>query len=629
MSLTQIIFTEMLLGVVFKKLYAMPLFLLNVSISLGVLILALTPRKQSSVIRDVFQELKSKINWFFSVIKGDLILLCIFGLFLISVCWMIFLGYLFPSYAWDALWYHLPMVGYIIQNGAIQENPTPFLISFINTLPKNIELFFLWNTIFLKSDIIVDLSQLPFSIAGVLTIYSMCIKLKIKREYAIYSSFLFFFRPVVILQSTTNYVDIAVSVLFLIAINFLMYDKLENYAENRVGFVNPREIQPQADSSLAKKIPILLSGLAGGILLGSKGSGPIFVVVLSTVIIIQKLIKRTNPISSYSLKENFMLYLIYFITPIFLMGGYWYIKNLVLYNNPVYPMEVSLFNITLFKGLHVWIPDPTPDIINQLSPVSRPFYVWLEKVGYYFYDSRLSGFGPLWFILFLPSIVFSLVYAIKKKKYNFLFVVAILIITFLIYPRNWHTRYVIFVVGLGAVSFGLVLDYLDNKWNILRIPVILLVVYTFFTSNSPCVTPLKIKEFIHLPSKERIIAKYAPFNIDIHARKDYGLWIWISNNLLKNDTFAYTFDPLFLYPLWNNELSNKIVYIKSEDYNKWLEELRKNDVTYLLIRQNSIEDKWIDRTRKLLGKFWWFGIAQEKFKIVYSDEIYKVVRVIK
>jgi hypothetical protein len=311
------------------------------------------------------------------------------------------------------------------------------------------------------------------------------------------------------------------------------------------------------------------------------------------------------------------------------MGGYWYIKNWVLYNNPVYPMEVSLFNITLFKGLHVWIPDPTPDIINQLSPVSRPFYVWLEKVEYYFYDSRLSGFGPMWFILFLPSIVFSLIYALKKKKYNFLFVFAILIITFLIYPRNWHTRYVIFIVGLGALSFGYMLDYLDNKWSILKIPVILLVVYTFFTSNSPCVTPLKIKEFIALPAKERTIAKYAPFNIDMHVRKDYGLWIWISNNVLKGDTLAYTFEPLFLYPLWNSELSNKIVYIKSEDYNKWMEELKRNDVTYVLIRQNSIEDKWIDKARELLGKFWWFGVSQEKFKVVYSDENYKVVRVIK
>ncbi|MEF9426144.1 MAG: hypothetical protein L0956_02850 [Candidatus Mariimomonas ferrooxydans] len=73
------------------------------------------------------------------------------------------LGYLFPSFTWDALWYHLPMVGYIMQSGAIQEVPaSSFIIQFINSLPKNIELLFLWNIIFLKNDTIVDLTQLFF-----------------------------------------------------------------------------------------------------------------------------------------------------------------------------------------------------------------------------------------------------------------------------------------------------------------------------------------------------------------------------------------------------------------------------------------------------------------------------------
>jgi hypothetical protein len=66
---------------------------------------------------------------------------------------MIFLGYLFPSYAWDALWYHLPMVGYIMQSGSI-EKPTQFIDQLIIYFQKYGALL-LWNTIFLKSDIIV------------------------------------------------------------------------------------------------------------------------------------------------------------------------------------------------------------------------------------------------------------------------------------------------------------------------------------------------------------------------------------------------------------------------------------------------------------------------------------------
>lgn len=641
LGLTQIIATEMLLGVVFKQLFAVPLFLFNISISLVVLVLAIKsyhlpftippshpfPKGGmvgfGGIIKDIFLEFKDEAVRIFRIIKGDIVLFCIFSLFFISVCRMVFLGYLFPSYTWDALWYHLPSVGYVMQSGAIQENPVySFIDVVINILPKNIELFFIWNTIFLKSDIIADLSQLPFTIAGVFTIYSIAVKLRLKEKYALYSSFLFFFTPIIILQSTTNYIDIAVSVLFLIAINFLMYDNPENSFSSKAGLIHLRE----------KRIPILLAGLATGILLGSKGSGPLFVVILSSAIIIQELIKHFNASKTKPAHRGYFIiralkpYLIYFIVPAFLMGAYWYIKNLVLYNNPLYTTEFSFLNITIFKGLFKGIIDPAPEVINNLSSLKSLLYVWLEKVEYYLYDSRLSGFGPIWFILFLPSLVFSLIYAINRRKYSFLFISAILIITFLVYPRNWYTRYVIYIVALGALSFGVVLNYFNKRANALKIVALLFAGYVFFTANSPCIMPEKIKEFLLLPANERTIARHAPFNIDLHARQDYGYWIWISNNILKGDTLAYTFEPLFLTPLWNSEFSNNIAHIRSDTYNEWLKNLKKNNVTYVLIRTNSAEDRWIDKEKKLLHSIWWLGGFKERFKVVYTDKNYKIVK---
>ncbi|MBI4654288.1 MAG: hypothetical protein HY752_04760 [Nitrospirae bacterium] len=613
LGLTQIVVTEMLLGILFKGLYAMPLFILNILISSIVLSWVVISSCKSSpfpeLFKNILSEFKDEAARFFNVIKRDALLLCIFVLFFISVCYMVFLGYLFPSYTWDALWYHLPIVGYIMQSGAIKDNFAPsFIDLFINIFPKNLELFFLWNTIFLESDIIIDLSQLFFTLVGVLAIYSIAIKLKVREGYAVYSSLLFFFTPIVILQSTTNYVDIAISVLFLIAINFLMYDVPED--------------------SRFEKTPIFLSGLTAGILLGSKVSGPLFFLTFSSAIAIHKIIGyfRNN---GHSIKDSIMPYTKYFIVPAILMGGYWYIKNWLLYQNPVYPMEISIFDITLFKGLYGGIVDPAPQIINKLSSLARPFYVWLERVEYYLYDSRLSGFGPIWFILFLPSSVFSFIYAVKRKKYNFLFLGIILIIVFLFHPRNWNTRYVIFIVGLGAISFGLVLECFDKKGRVLKVIALLLVIYTFLTANSPCIMPKKIKEFISLPVKERTIARHAQFNIDLYARPEYGYWIWIRNNVLKGDTLAYTFEPLFLSPLWNNGFSSKVVYIKSDSYNKWMEDMKKNNVSYILVRQSSMEDKWINEARKLLGRFWWFGAIEERFKVVYSDENYKIVKGLK
>jgi hypothetical protein len=625
LSLTQIIATEMLLGVLFKKLSAAPLFFFNILISTGVLFLAFLIDRdpgyidKPNFIASLFNELSNKIIDFSRIMKNDWILLCIFCLFLISLCWIMLVGYLFPSYAWDALWYHLPIVGHIMQNGAIQEIANhSFIDQFMNIFPKNIELFFLWNIIFLQNDIVTDLSQLIFTVIGVCTVYNIAVKLGVTEKHAMYSGLLFFFTPVIILQSTTNYVDVATAVLFLIAVNYLMYGNSGHVPNDKMETLLLRK----------RKLTVFFAGLTTGILFGSKGSGPLFVIVLSAVFLIQEFVHhfRCLPLKKRNVfKITVKFYFLFFAVPVLFIGGYWYIKNWILYGNPVHPMEISLFNITIFKGMYKGIIEPAPEVIKRLSFLTRPLYVWIENTEYYLYDSRLGGLGPIWFILFLPGLLFSLVFAGIRKKYDFLAVFLIFAAAFLLYPRNWTPRYVIFIVGLGALSFGLLLDYFSARERVLRVIALFFVGYTFFAAQSPCVTPEQIKKFIQLPAHERTIARHAPFNIDLHARQEYGYWIWISNNIAKGDTLAYTFEPLFLSPLWNNSYSSKIAYVKSDAYKEWLESLRDSNVTYILVRRHSPEDKWIEKERSVYYSLRWFGNVTEKFKVVYMDRNYKII----
>lgn len=627
LGLAQIIATELILGIVFKKLYADPLFAINIIVSLAVLSLSFFNNKNGFFIKSAKKEFKDKTSDFFRTIKSDFILFILFALIIMNSCWLIFLGWLFPSYTWDALWYHLPIVGHILQNGAILENPSSFMIdTFINIFPKNMELIFLWNVIFLKSDVVTDLSQLPFALIGVLTTYSIAVKLKIREKCALYSSFLFFFTPIIILQSTTNYIDVAVSVLLLAAINFVLY---ENNDFDRESFIAPGEPD--------RKIPVLMAGITAGILLGSKGSGPLFVIIISIAIAVQEVIKHRRHIYTDDplgikgiIKHSVIPYSIYFFLPLLLLGSYWYIKNWGLYGNPVYPMEIAVFGKTIFKGLYKGIIDPAPSVIENSSALTGLFHVWMERVEYYLYDSRLSGFGPIWFILLLPSLVFAFINSIIKKRSNWLFITMLLIITFLAHPRNWNTRYVIFIIALGAVSYGFVLDYFSRRARLLSIIALILAAYTSLTANSPCVMPAKIKEFLNLHVNERTIARLAPFNIDLNAKQEYGHWKWISKNISAGDTLAYTFEPLFLSPLWNSGFSSRTAYVKSENYNNWLKKLKDNNVTYVLLRQYSKEDEWIEGEIKALSTIGgWLGRPKGKFNIVYSDDNYKIMQFLK
>jgi hypothetical protein len=228
----------------------------------------------------------------------------------------------------------------------------------------------------------------------------------------------------------------------------------------------------------------------------------------------------------------------------------------------------------------------------------------------------------------LPGVLLSIVYALINKNYNFLAVSIMLVISFLIYPRNWTPRYVIFIVGLGALSFGFMLSNVGDRRKAIKISALILVVYTFFTANSPCVTPMQIKTFMQLPASERTLSRHKPFNIDLHARQEYGHWIWISNNIVKGDTLVHTFEPLFLSPLWDKSYISNIVYIKLDSYKEWLAELRDNNATYVLVRKNSEEDIWIEKERNLRYSMGWLMRIEEKFKVVYSDENYKIVKLL-
>jgi len=628
LGLAQIIVTELVLGLIFLKLYVGPLFWMNISTSSVLLAFTLLSNNNgASLIGNVLDELSEKAVSFYRIIRSDIILLVLFSLLVIKICGLMFIGYLFPSYTWDSLSYHLPIVGNIMQAGAILENSANFQIdTFINIFPKNVELFFLWNVIFLKNSSIIDLSQLFFAIVGILTTYSIALKLEITKKSAICAAFLFFFTPIVILQINTNYIDIAVSVLLLVVINFLLY---ESPYFNKGS--SPEEQQ------VMRKYPVCLAGISAGILLGSKGSGPLFVIIISTVIIVQECIKQRRQIyardsagKSNIIRCSIIPYLIYFFLPLILLGSYWFIKNWVLYGSPVYPMEIAVFNIIIFKGIYKKMLDPVPALIENSSYFTRLFHVWMERVEFYLYDSRLSGLGPLWAILFLPSLVFAFMYSAIKKRYNWLFISLLLMLIFAVHPRNWNSRYIIFMVALGAVSYGFVIDFFSSRGRPTRIIALVLAAYTFLTANSLCVMPVKMREFMSLPANERTIARHKPFNIDIHVSQEYGYWNWISDNVVEGDTIAYTFEPLFLTPLWNDGFSSKVIYIRPDNYDDWLEKIKRSNVNYILLKQNAKEEDWIEENKiNLSDREENVNNPDEEFKMVYSDDNYKIMKVVK
>ena len=151
----QIILTELLLGIS-GGLHAWLLFVLNTIISLILIY-------KNQVWHEAWHNMSERWQAF-NHQKRSKFFWAGLGIFLVGVAWIVFIGLIFPPHDWDGLAYHLGWVGYVMQTNSIH-NFNAGLI-WVDAYPKNIELSFLWNTIFLRNGLFVDLSQLVFGLAA-------------------------------------------------------------------------------------------------------------------------------------------------------------------------------------------------------------------------------------------------------------------------------------------------------------------------------------------------------------------------------------------------------------------------------------------------------------------------------
>ena len=563
LGISQIILTEVALGFAFR-LGSLNLFLLNMAVSTGILIYAGISRK------DLAKQLKEARNTFasfFALVFRHRILSIIFILSVIQVFWWSLQVYLFPPYAWDELAYHLPKVAHILQSNGIEEFKT--ISPWVNTYPFNIELLFLWNVIYLGNDVLVNGTQVVFALFAVLAIYGIARKVGVKPENAAFAM-TFLFIPIVIQQATTCYIDLAISSMFVIAANFLLLkDK--------------------------PKINLIILGLSLGIMVGAKYifilPGLVILLVLLLLILYELRTERYIEGHRFLLfRKRFMEDFFLCIIPILLIGGIWYVRNYILYGNPVAPVEVTLLGKTLFHGSETLnnVASGTPTFTNPAFIINA----WLERAAphpawdhaYYNYDVGRGGFGPVFPILLLPSILFSFYIALKTGLRNYLVVLAMFILAFILVPMNWWSRFTIFFCAFGILSFTLIMEHLPNKKNI-AIVATSIMVFTLIVGNSNAYyTPDAMVDYISRPLAER-------------QSSDFFCRIWGNNTEIfqkisekPGSTILYTDVPYeFSYLLWDSNFTNTVINIPKHyvNYEEFIQNIKKFGESQILTTDDS------------------------------------------
>jgi len=307
-----------------------------------------------------------------------------------------------PPPPWDSFVYHLTFPYSWIKNGDINYITVPFGDQAGTYFPSNTEILYAFVLMFLKQDFATNVLEMIFLILSSITIYLICIRLKI-REYASFlGASLVFFTPYILHQTISSEVDIVFSFYFTATV-YLLLRSAENTSDKKYFY---------------------LSLITAGLFLGTKSISLLFFSFMLLPIIIYIIYIRRN------LYDVFISIIL-----LCLFGGYWYVRNFILAGNPIFPLTVGIGGHTIFDGAY------TRETMLNSKFHTDSVLNWLKML--------IEGIGLPFFLIF----VFSTFFNIRKKQFRlYIFIIAaILLICCFLIPYNKEIRFTYIAVFLLCI----------------------------------------------------------------------------------------------------------------------------------------------------------------------------------
>lgn len=360
------------------------------------------------------------------------------------------------------------------------------------------------------------------------------------------------FNAITIVQMFNYYVDGALMISILLIIFACIVESEEKQ-------INPKENLFILASSILLCINIKFTGLA-------------FAGLYCFVFYIYWLVKAYRKGKEEFIKK-FKKYTVFYIVTVLvslgIVGYSSYVRNTIDHGNPLYPLygqghvenmvvkeqpssfndknHLEIFLISIFsKGENV---SPTYSTENVQPTLKIPFTTSIEEIeNYSIPDIRVGGFGPLFSVIFIATIVgtiYLIIKLIKEKKWN-LFVpyILILLVTaglILGLDGNYWARYIPYFYSVPIMLLTYLLWDKDKKvkyiiGSILSVILLvncLLVLYTTLksTRNNDAYVGNKINEFVQYASEHDKVeiqlnhsgVQGALYNIDDVGIKNYEI----------------------------------------------------------------------------------------------------------
>jgi hypothetical protein len=148
-----------------------------------------------------------------------------------------------------------------------------------------------------------------------------------------------------------------------------------------------------------------------------------------------------------------------------LFGGYWYLKNLVVFGNPLWPFELGPFHgpftfdfITQTPDALLGVPEPLRIPASWLADVTRNRYI---------FDTRVGGFGVAWPLLLALGVGGAWLALRSPLRWPVVALLASVVVTLATIPMGYWPRYTLFVPILAVALAAVALARLPRRPNLL------------------------------------------------------------------------------------------------------------------------------------------------------------------
>ncbi len=291
-----------------------------------------------------------------------------------------------PPRSVDDLCYHLSTIFETILRGHFFLFPLDFRPHF--AYPLNADLLFLWPTLLLGNIHWVEAGQAVAALLAAVGIAALARELGASPRFSMIGALLFLLLPITPKQATSCYTDLILAAF---------------YAAALMGAV--RYARDGSTSAL------LLSGMGAGLLAGTKYN---YMIPILAIVPLLFLGMRKAP----TLWQGWKRLMFLFLLPSVALCAYWFIRNLILLGNPVYPHQLGLGPLTLFYSA---LPS-NHMLVQSKSYIESLFKEPLSLFEVFFGDASLGGpdggFGPLFWGAVIPIGLGYLVIAARKFYRN-------------------------------------------------------------------------------------------------------------------------------------------------------------------------------------------------------------------